>query len=147
MFKRILVPLDGSELAEKVLPIVKAEARYHGATIVLIRAIAPFRSSLMMVPALLDKANEEVSRVVERYLEAVADRLQNEGLEVETTIEWGPPAQRILEYAESSGCDLIIIGSRGETGTLRWRLGGVANKIVKAKTLIPVMIVTTRPDA
>ena len=145
MFKRILVPLDGSELAEKVLPVVKAEARCHGATVVLIRIIAPFRSSLMTIPTLLDQANEEVVTIVERYMEAVADRLQNEGLEAETSIEYGPPAQRILECAESSGCDLIIIGSRGETGTLRWRFGSVAQKVVKAKTPIPVMIVTTKP--
>jgi nucleotide-binding universal stress UspA family protein len=145
MFKRILVPLDGSEMAEKVLPVVTAEARCHGATVVLLRVIAPFRSSLMMVPTLLEQANEQALKIVNQYLEAVADRLRNEGLEVETIIEKGPPAQRILEFAESSGCDLIIIGSRGETGTLRWRFGNVAQKVVKAKTPIPVMVVTTRP--
>lgn len=143
MFKRILVPLDGSENAEGVLPIAKAEAQCHGATIVLVRVVAPFRSSLMMVPSLLEQANAQTMVVVENYLVNVANRLKNEGLDVETRIQHGPPAQRILELAESEGCDLIIIGSHGETGALRWRFGGVANKIVRAQSSIPVMIVTT----
>ena len=143
MFKRILVPLDGSEIAEGVLPVVKAEAHCHGATVVLIRVIAPFRSSLMMVPSLLEQANAQALTIVERYLQDVAERLRSEGLEVETRIERGPPAERILDVAEGEGCDLIIIGSHGETGAMRWRFGGVAFKIVKSKTPMAVMIVTT----
>jgi len=143
MFKRILVPLDGSEIAEGVLPVVETGAQCHGATVVLIRVIAPFRSSLMMVPSLLEQANAQALTIVERYLQDVAERLRSEGLEVETRIERGPPAQCILDVAESDGCDLIIIGSHGETGGMRWRFGGVAFKIVKAKTAIAVMIVTT----
>ena len=143
MFKRILVPLDGSERAEGILPVVREEAQCHGATVLLVRIIAPFRSSLMMVPSLLEQANTQVLNFVESYLEDVADRLKNEGLEVETRIDRGPPAQRILELTESEECDLIIIGSHGENGALRWRFGGVAFKIVKAKLSIPVMIVTT----
>ena len=143
MFKRVLVPLDGSEIAEGVLPVVKAEAQCHGATVVLIRVIAPFRSSLMMVPSLLEQANAQARAIGEEYLRDVAERLRSEGIKVETRIEWGPPAQQILEVAERDGCDLIIIGSHGETGAMRWRFGGVAFKIVKAKTAIAVMIVTT----
>jgi nucleotide-binding universal stress UspA family protein len=143
MFKRILVPLDGSEIAEGVLPVVKAEAQCHGSTVVLIRVIAPFRSSLMMVPSLLEQANAQAMAIVEEYLNDVSERLRSEGLDVEARIERGPPAQRILELAEGDGCDLIIIGSHGETGEMRWRFGGVAFKIVKAKTSCAVMIVTT----
>jgi nucleotide-binding universal stress UspA family protein len=143
MFKRILVPLDGSEIAEGVLPVVKAEAQCHGAAVLLVRVIAPFRSSLMMVPALLEQANVQAVTLAESYLKDIADRLKSEGLEVETRIVHGPPAQQILELAESEGCDLIVVGSHGETGALRWRFGGVAHKIVKAKISIPVMIVTT----
>ena len=55
----------------------------------------------------------------------------------------GPPAPRILETAESSDCDLIVIGSRGETGALRWRFGGTAFKVVKSATKMPVLVVST----
>jgi nucleotide-binding universal stress UspA family protein len=143
MFKRILVPLDGSEAAEGVLPVAKAEAQCHGAAVLLVRVIAPFRSSLMLVPGLLEQADAQITPIVEQYLENVADGLRSEGLEVEIKIDQGPPADTILNLAESEECDLIIIGSHGETGTLRWRFGGVAHKIVKANTSIPVMIVAT----
>jgi nucleotide-binding universal stress UspA family protein len=143
MFKRILVPLDGSKVAEEVLPLVTAEAQCHEATVLLVRIIAPFRSSLMLVPGLLEQADAQIMKIVESYLENVALQLQSEGINVEVIIDHGPPAQRILELAESEDCDLIIIGTHGETGGIRWRFGAVANKIVKAKTDIPVMVVTT----
>jgi nucleotide-binding universal stress UspA family protein len=143
MFCRILVPLDGSETAENVLPFVKEEARCHQATVVLMRVIAPLRSSLMMVPALVEQANKQTNKITKRYLEDIADDLRAEGLEVEVTIEQGPPAQKIIEFAEKSGCDLIMIGTRGETGALQWRFGGVAGKVVRAKTTMPVLVVTT----
>lgn len=60
MFKRILVPLDGSELAEQVLPVVKMEAQCHNATVLLMRVVVPFRSLLMMSPARLETSNQQI---------------------------------------------------------------------------------------
>ena len=82
-------------------------------------------------------------RIVQDYLAMVAADLRSEGIVVETKIDHGPPAQRILDFSESHDCDLIIIGSWGETGALRWRFGGTAAKVVRAKTSMPVLIVTT----
>ena len=48
-----------------------------------------------------------------------------------------------LDFAESNQCDLIIIGSRGETGAMRWRFGSVSSKVVRAKTTMPVLVVST----
>ena len=143
MYCRILVPLDGSETAEKVLPFVEEEARLHEATVVLIRVVAPLRSSLMMVPALVDQAVAQATEITRRYLDDIAAQLQTKGLEVEIVLEQGPPAQKIIEVAENSGCDLIIIGTHGETGALQWRFGGVAGKVIRAKTTMPVLVVTT----
>ena len=143
MYNHILVPLDGSKTAEKVLPVVIAEAKCHDASVVLLRVIAPFRSSLMAAPTLLEQANEHVMRIAQEYLAVLAADLSSKGIVVETKIDRGPPAQRILEFADSYDCDLIIIGSRGETGALRWRFGGTAAKVVRAKTSMPVLVVTT----
>ena len=143
MYCRILVPLDGSKTAEKVLPFVEEEARLHQAAVVLIRVIAPLRSSIMMVPALVEQATEQANKITMRYLENIADQLRAKGLEVDIALEQGPPAQKIIEFAENSGCDLIIIGTHGETGALQWRFGGVASKVVRAKTTMPVLVVTT----
>jgi nucleotide-binding universal stress UspA family protein len=143
MYCRILVPLDGSEIAEKVLPFAAEEARCHEASIVLLRVVAPFRSSLMMVPSLVEQATEQSLKITQNYLEEIASRLRDEGFDVEIVIKHGPPAKTIVDFAEESGCDLIIIGTRGETGALDWRFGGVAGKVVRAKTVMPVLVVTT----
>jgi nucleotide-binding universal stress UspA family protein len=143
MFKRILVPLDGSELAESVLPYVKIEALAHDAEVILIRVMAPFRSSLMMKPGLLEQATMQVRPIIEEYLESTADKFRDEGITVETIIQDGVPAECIIEYAETTDVDLIIIGSRGESGLSRWRFGGVSNKVVRTKTSMPVLVVTT----
>lgn len=143
MFKKILVPLDGSETAEKVLPFVIEEARLHQAVVVLIRSIAPLRQSLMSSPSLLEQFFTQVEEIVWDYLANVGERLEAEGLTVVLRAEKGPPAQIILDVAEREGCDLIIIGTHGESSALGWRFGSVANKVIKARSSTPVMVVPT----
>jgi nucleotide-binding universal stress UspA family protein len=143
MYKRILVPLDGSKTAEKVLPYAISEAQHHRATVVVIRVIAPLRKSLRGIPNLIERAGEHMQDIVEEYLEDVSERLCNEGLVVETRLDQGPPALRILEYAIKDKCDLIIVGSYGETRAVKWRFGSVASYIVRAKTSIPILIIPT----
>ncbi|MCJ7702027.1 MAG: hypothetical protein MUO62_10620 [Anaerolineales bacterium] len=62
------MPLDGSENAEKVLPYVIAEARIHGAAVVLLGVIAPLRQSLMSSPSVLNLVYKQVDRIAEDYL-------------------------------------------------------------------------------
>ena len=143
MFNRILVPLDGSETAEKVLPMVVTEARLHRAVVVLLRVIAPLRQSLMASPKVIAEALNQVELIAQDKLEEIAEKIRVEGLEVETIIEQGPPARRTLEIAQENACDLIIIGTHGETGMHQWRFGSVANKIIRAKSPITIMIITT----
>jgi len=143
MFNRILVPLDGSETAEKVLPMVVTEARLHGAVVVLLRVIAPLRQSLMASPKVIAEVFKQVELIAQDNLEEIAEKIRVEGLEVETIIERGPPARRTLEIAQENACDLIIIGTHGETGMHQWRFGSVANKIIRAKSTITIMIITT----
>ena len=143
MFQRILLPLDGSKTAEKVLPVVEQEARLHGATIILLRAIAPLRQSLIMVPSVVDNVYQQIENIARDYLEDVAEKLQEEGLDIETITKQGPPAQCILETANEQNCDLIIIGTHGETDSPRWRFGGIADKIAKAKLSIPLLVIPT----
>ena len=145
MFKRILVPLDGSENAKKVIPIVVTEAKCHNAVVVLLRVIAPLRQSLMTSPNLITKIFKELESIAKESLEQIADKIRAEGIEVETVIERGQPALRIHEIAQNQSCDLIIIGTHGETGNPRWRSGNVANKIIRTQSPIPVLVITTQP--
>jgi nucleotide-binding universal stress UspA family protein len=143
MFKKILVPLDGSETAELVLPFVQEEARLHGAEVLLLRVIAPLRRSLMSIPSVMDHVYKQVDAIAAEYLEGISKKLEAEGLHVECHIERGRPAERIVQVARDHGCDLIIIGSHGESSSMQWRFGSVANKVVKTNLFIPVMLVTT----
>jgi len=144
MFKRILVPLDGSENANKVLPVVIAEAQSHKAEVVLLRVIAPLRQSLMTSPNMLAQVLDELELMTKENIEEVAMKIRTEGLEVETIIERGHPAEKIYEIAQTEECDLIIIGSHGETGNPRWRTGNITNKILRTQSPIPNLLVTTQ---
>jgi nucleotide-binding universal stress UspA family protein len=144
MFKRILVPLDGSENSKKVLPVVIAEAQSHKAEVVLLRVIAPLRQSLMTSPNMLAQVLDELELMIKENIEEVAMEIRTEGLEVETIIERGHPAEKIYEIAQSEVCDLIILGSHGETGNPRWRTGNIANKILRTQSPIPNLLVTTQ---
>jgi nucleotide-binding universal stress UspA family protein len=144
MYQRILVPLDGSKTAEKVLPYVISEAKLHGATIVIIRIIAPLRRSLLFgIPDLVEDLNAHLTCVAEEYLEDISGRLANESVAIETELDYGPPALRILEFAKRNEIDLIIVGSHGETNAVRWRFGSVSNYIVRSKSPIPILLITT----
>jgi nucleotide-binding universal stress UspA family protein len=78
MFKRIFVPLDGSKTAEEVLPIVVAEARLHGAVIVLLRVIAPLRQSLMTSPNILAQVFKQLDLIAQDNLEQIAEKILND---------------------------------------------------------------------
>ena len=143
MFRRILVPLDGSERAEQVLDFASLEARAHDGTLILMRVIPPLRHTLMVTPALMEDLVHHANEIATDYLDGVAERLETEGIRVEKELHTGLPAQRILEFAENEGCDLIIIGSRGATGALQWQFGSVSSKVIRTRTSMPVMVVNT----
>jgi nucleotide-binding universal stress UspA family protein len=143
MIKRILVPLDGSYTAENVLRVVKDEARCHGATIVLLRVIAPFSQLQVSAPHLVELVNQKTEKAVESYMNNIANGLRLKDFNVEVVIKHGSPAYTILDYTKSSKCDLVIIGTHGETGSKQWGLGGITSKIVRTKVSIPILIVPT----
>jgi nucleotide-binding universal stress UspA family protein len=96
-----------------------------------------------MVPSVVDNVYQKIENIALDYLESVAEKLQDEELDIETITKQGPPAQCILETVNEQNCDLIIIGTHGETDSPSWRFGGVAGKIVKAKISIPLLIIPT----
>jgi nucleotide-binding universal stress UspA family protein len=143
MFKRVLVPLDGSQNAEKVLETVKVIASHHNSEILLLRVIAPLRQSLMASPSVINNAFEQLDEIANQYMDGIAEQLRSEDLKVKTRIDRGSPALCIIETAAEKKCDLIIIGTHGESGSVNWRFGSVANKVIKAKTEIAMMVIPT----
>ena len=140
--RRILVPLDGSPMAEQILPTVTTVARAVHAELILFQV--PFASAAGWIagewyaPSLgmFDTA-QEVARI---YLDGVADRLEAQDLPVSTATSVGPVAACIVQYAEANAVDLIAMCTHGRTGLARWALGSVADRILRAGT-IPILLV------
>lgn len=140
--RRILVPLDGSSMAEQILPTVTPIAHALGTKLVLFQVPIVYVSGWMTgewylpTQGLLDTAEEEV----QAYLSMVAGRLEEQGLDVTTAMSMGPVATCIIEYAEANRIDLIAMCTHGRTGLARWALGSVADRVLRAGDT-PILLV------
>lgn len=135
---KILVPLDGSPLAEAALPFALDVLEEHPtATLLLLRAAeAPTRLGA-------DPTEEQVRvvRQAESYLDSVAARLaERGGKDVKTAVWYGPPAPAIIEAARIGKADLIVMSTHGRTGLGRLVLGSVAESVLRG-TRTPILLV------
>jgi nucleotide-binding universal stress UspA family protein len=140
MFRSILVPLDGSALAETALPWAARLAEAFQATVHLLRVV-PLRQRPGAAP--LDIIDRRLGQTeAQAYLDALASDLSRRGLSVETGVTEGQPADRILELIDQSQPDLVVLTTHGTGGVSDFRLSGTASKIVsRAGTsllLVPV---------
>jgi nucleotide-binding universal stress UspA family protein len=135
--EKILVPLDGSQVAEAALPrAVEVAQENPRATIVLLRAAEAFS-----VPG-TDVAEKQVVAVkeAEDYLDGVAARLRRQGLQnVETAVWYGAAAPAIVEAAHVSKVDLIVMSTHGRSGLGRLFLGSVAESVLRG-TETPILL-------
>lgn len=140
LYTEILVPLDGSELAEAVLPHATALARAFGARLTLVRAYTPPATVLVAEAAsVLPTAGPMVDPGMyvdaergeaEAYLEAVGERLRAEGLEVDWHQPRGSPGEEIVRVAEEAQVDLIAMTTHSRTGLGRLLLSSVADHVL-----------------
>ena len=139
---RILIPLDGSPLAEKALEVAEPLALAGGLEILLLRVVPP-------APPLLDEgrmlmtADEVIAmerREAGEYLAMVAVGLRARGLQVRRLLRVGDPARAILAAAEAEGVALIAMATHGRGGLGRLLFGSVTAAVVEASP-IPVLIV------
>lgn len=138
--KTILVPLDGSVLAEAALTPAATLARVTGATLVLLRAAHAHR--LPMVDPV--HAQMEVMREAQEYLDAARARALVAGaVDVETSAWYGPALEAIVEGARYRHADLIVMSSHGRSGLSRLVLGSVAESVLRC-TRVPILLI--RPD-
>ncbi|OPX19623.1 MAG: hypothetical protein BZ151_08295 [Desulfobacca sp. 4484_104] len=140
MFKKILVPLDGSKLAAKILPQVEELAKTCEAqvTLMTVGGAGMFRVEGSPSPDVFVEAAAQEKRVSERYLEDTANELKGKGIEVNTVYEEGMPAQQIIAYARDNNMDLIALATHGK-GEVAWIMGSVAEKVVSHAT-VPVLL-------
>jgi nucleotide-binding universal stress UspA family protein len=162
MYKKILVPLDGSKLAECALPHAEELARgCEVAEVILVsvtervqgyRAIEGSTERIVgsgggwgssMAPPgqrLVPEATGKKEKQAQRYLDRVAKTLAAKGINVSTDVLLWKPAEAIVGYAKQYECDLIIMASHGRSGPSRWAYGSVADKVLRS-SCIPVLMI------
>lgn len=130
MLQSILVPLDGSQLAEVALPHALACAQATGARLLLIHVL-PKRENGEIESHAVDPLNWQL-RTLERsrYLEQRAEELSQAGVEVETELLLGEAAERIVEFAQERAADLIVMSSHGQSGLNPWSVSSVVQKVI-----------------
>lgn len=140
MFKRILVPLDGSARAESALPVAARIARASGGGIVLVQVVnmlMEYGPYLGQAGIFTQETMEIELEAAETYLRRVADKLH--GVETKVEAIYGAPALAILSVVHEQHADLVVICSHGHTGFKRWVLGSVAQKVVQ-HSAVPVLV-------
>jgi nucleotide-binding universal stress UspA family protein len=145
MYKRILVPLDGSKLAEQALPHAALHAEQFGAQVVLLKVLGPLPEPSMAGRGVIRSAEEASARLAQDYLEGMAAGLREQGLSAQTEIVEGKPYLQIVRFAEEKEIDLIVMSTRGHSGLSRWLLGSVTDRVVRGAT-VPLLLVRCHED-
>jgi len=148
MLKKILVPLDGSKLAECILPYVEELVEKHVAEEVVLLSVTERVQGFRLIEdmgspteeRLAPEAVGKMERQALKYLDRIAKRLEGKGIKITKEVPLGDPAREIIIYAEVKGCDLIIMASHGRGGPSRWLQGSVADKVFKS-VRVPVMMI------
>jgi nucleotide-binding universal stress UspA family protein len=150
MFERIAICLDGSTLAEQIIPYATEQARRFGSVPVLLRVVSspvlltpgiPGSAGSPLVTGRREKQAEKEEQESDKYLQAIAARLHKEyQLKAECVTLIGPPGQTIVEYSADNGIGLIAIATHGRTGPGRVLFGSVADYVVKQSRL-PILLI------
>ncbi len=151
MYRKILVPLDGSELAECVLQHVEAMARAGGVeSVMLVRVAEPFDLTPVrgeqgwFTEEEVKKADAGARAVAQDYLDRVAGQLNLRPVSVQKEVLEGRAAPTLADYANKNNVDLVVVATHGRSGVSRWVMGSVADRLVRS-VHAPVLIV--RPPA
>ena len=141
MYRKILVPLDGSKVAEGVLPHAKALAYSEGAELILLTVGAnPVMDFAFSDPGLAQSAVLEQEERSKKYIDKIEDDLKAAGFKTSTVLRVGSVADVILEVAEEMGVDAIAMSTHGRTGPARWLLGSIAERVVHSSK-VPVLLI------
>ncbi|MGI6422516.1 MAG: universal stress protein [Syntrophomonadaceae bacterium] len=144
MFKQILVPVDGSDYATNAAKKALVIAQKHDSKITLLHVINHSQLFSMgapqSLPLITDHMIDGAIKGAEKILEDTKEAIGAREIEVETRIEWGTPAQVIINLARNQACDLIVMGSRGLSKMSGLFLGSVSDRVAKVAPC-PVMLI------
>jgi nucleotide-binding universal stress UspA family protein len=135
--KRILLPLDGSNVAEQAIPHAEMLAQVLSAELVLFQAFEPVRpvaieGGVAMSPAMIKEEEEAKRGSALVYLDSVGKAFRDKGLSTSSIVALGSPADKIIDYADANAIDLIAMSTHGRSGIGRWVFGSVTDKVLHA---------------
>ena len=140
MYKKILVPLDGSELAECVLPHVETITNGCGISeVVFVRVYEPLHA-VAQDYILPEDSQQKGIEIAKNYLNNIKEKVKYDNAIVSSTVLVGRAPEGIADYASKNNFDLIVIATHGHSGLSRWVWGGVADRILRSAS-IPVLMV------
>ena len=148
MKERILIPLNGTEMGEAVLPhieyLILESAPRHDAEVTLLHVLSVINFNVLttderaQLPYTEDDRNE-LYRNAYRYLEEVAVRLTRKGFHVTTEVKMGHTAEEIVKLAKEINANLIAMSTHGRAGIIRWATGSITDKVISLENKIPVL--------
>jgi len=148
VFQKILVPLDGSKLAECALPYAEELAKGCNTDEVVLVSVTKRVQGYRPTDApeqpleqeLIPEATGKKERQAQRYLGKIAKALEAKGIKVRTEVLLGNPAEEITFFAKYNSIDVIVMSSHGRSGPSRWTHGSVTEKIFRA-SCVPILMV------
>ncbi len=144
MFSKILVPLDGSDLAECVFPYVRELASRKKASVELAMVVEPYELPLHGGVVFDDKNLKELEKYsrsrARDYMLRKKKYFASKGIEVKTVVLLGKIADSLIDHVNSRSFDLIVMATHGRSGVSRWLMGSVADKLIHFSD-IPVLLI------
>ena len=141
MYKKILVPLDGSPNAETVLPHAEALAKSENAELIILRVPnIPTAEYIAIDPIVASTVRQDIRTEAAKYVTETVNNLKKDNIKATGITKEGPVPDTILDVAVETQADMIAMSTHGRTGVKRWLMGSVADKIVH-HSHIPVMLI------
>ncbi len=145
MYEKIMVPLDGSELAECVFPHVKTFIEgYQVSHVVFVRVAETTHTTghgdYPISPEILEEMQSAHESAAKDYLDQVVNEFQHEGTALHSEVLVGRVADCLADYTKENDIDLILIATHGRSGVTRWVRGSVADKVLRSSN-VPVLMV------
>ena len=139
MFQRILVPMDGSSLAECVLPHILAIGKSFTSAVTLLRVLDPV--GVVTRPRPVDPLDWQIRLAeAEAYLQSLAARFAGSGLQINLEVREGKAADSVIDFARCNDTDLILLSSHGQSGISGWNISSVVQKIIlRAQTSVMIV--------
>jgi nucleotide-binding universal stress UspA family protein len=150
MFNKILVPLDGSAIAEQALAPAMALAKAVEGKVILLRSLIPVYSTMPVVAyeyawAWSENGPEINLQEGRKYLETIEQSCQQPGVSLQTIVQEGDAASVIVDTAATEKADLIVMSAHGQAGVRPWLLGSVTERVLYGATCPVLLIRSTQP--